>query len=132
MAGTGQIDCTVTNRTGGAVVGATVTLVDAQTNITRTATTNDAGRYVFASVVPGFYNLTISKAGFRVARFSQQEIQVGSTRTVNATLEIGSTTETVEVTATSADLQTMNERQKGWRFRASPFVVDRNASFQSG
>jgi hypothetical protein len=108
MAGTGQIDGTVTDRSGGAVADATVTLVDSKTNIERTATTNDAGRYVFASVAPGVYNLTINKTGFRVAKFSDQQVLVGSTRTLNAMLELGSTTETVEVTATSADLQTMN------------------------
>ena len=108
MAGTGQIDGTVTDRSGGAVIGATVTLVDTQTNVARTETTNDAGRYIFASVAPGVYSLTINKTGFRVAKFSDQQIQVGSTRALNVTLEIGSTTETVEVTATNAELQTMN------------------------
>lgn len=108
MAGTGQIDGTVVDKSGGSVAGATVTLVDSSTNIERTAVTNDAGRYIFASVAPGIYNLTISKTGFRAAKFSDQQISVGSTRTLNATLEIGSGTETVEVTATSADLETMN------------------------
>jgi hypothetical protein len=108
MAGTGQIDGTVTDKSGGAIAEATVTLTDSQTNIARTATTNDAGRYVFASVAPGVYSLTINKTGFRVAKFSEQEIQVGSTKTLNVTMEIGSGTETIEVTATSADLQTMN------------------------
>jgi len=108
MAGTGQIDGTVTDKSGGAVVGATVTLTDSQTNVARTATTNDSGRYVFASVAPGTYSLTIDKTGFRVAKFNQQEINVGSTRTLNATLEIGAATETVEVIATNAELQTMN------------------------
>ena len=108
MAGTGQIDGTVVDRSGGAVAGAVVTLLDAQTNLERTATTNESGRYIFASVAPGVYNLTISKSGFRVAKFSQQEIQVGSTRTLNVTLEVGAATETVEVVATNAELETMN------------------------
>ena len=108
MAGTGQIDGTVTDKSGGAIAGATVTLTDSQTNIARTATSNDSGRYVFASVAPGVYSLTINKTGFRLAKFSEQEIQVGSTKTLNVTMEIGSGTETIEVTATSADLQTMN------------------------
>jgi hypothetical protein len=108
MAGTGQIDGTVTDKSGGAIAGATVTLTDTQTNIARTATTNDSGRYIFASVAPGVYSLTISKTGFRVAKFSEQDINVGSTRTLNVTLEIGAATETVEVTATNAELQTMN------------------------
>src|SRR5690242_8875923 len=108
MAGTGQIDGTVTDKSGGAVAGAEVTLIDAQTNVARTATTNDTGRYVFASVAPGIYTLRINKPGFRVAKFSDQQVQIGSTRTLNTTLELGATTETIEVTATSADLQTMN------------------------
>jgi len=106
--GPGQIDGTVTDKSGGAIAGATVTLTDSQTNIARTATSNDSGRYVFASVAPGVYSLTINKTGFRLAKFSEQEIQVGSTKTLNVTMEIGSGTETIEVTATSADLQTMN------------------------
>jgi Carboxypeptidase regulatory-like domain len=108
MAGTGQIDGTVTDKSGGAVAEATVTLVDLKTNIERTAVTNEAGRYVFASVAPGVYSVTINRSGFRAAKFSDQQVEVGSTRTLNVTLELGSTTETVEVTATSADLQTMN------------------------
>src|SRR5258708_13149195 len=107
MAGTGQIDGTVTDKSGGAIAGATVTLTDSQTNIARTATSNDSGRYVFASVAPGVYSLTINKTGFRVAKFSEQEIQVGSTKTLNVTMKIGSGTETIEGTATSPDLQPM-------------------------
>ena len=108
MAGTGQIDGTVTDKSGAAIAGASVTLTDSKTNISRTAMTNDSGRYIFASVAPGIYNININKSGFRVAKFSDQEIQVGTTRTLDVALEIGAATETVEVTATSADLQTMN------------------------
>src|SRR5258705_7659692 len=108
MAGTGQIDGTVTDKSGGAIAGATATLMDSQTNIARTATTNDSGRYAFSNVAPGIYSLTISKTGFRVAKLNDQEILVGSTRTLNVTLEIGSATETVEVTATNTELQTQN------------------------
>ena len=49
IAGTGQIEGMVTDRSGGAVVGATVTLVDSQTNIARTATTHDANASVGVS-----------------------------------------------------------------------------------
>src|SRR2546430_10752319 len=41
MAGSGQIEGTVTDKSGGAIAGATVTLLDSKTNIARTATTND-------------------------------------------------------------------------------------------
>ena len=108
MAGTGQIEGTVTDRSGGAIVGATVTLVDSQTNIARTATTNDTGRYVFSNVAPGVYDLSINKTGFSLTKFNEQQITVGATRTLNVILQIGSATETVEVTATNAELQTQN------------------------
>jgi hypothetical protein len=89
-------------------VGATVTLVDPSTNDTRTTTTNDAGRFIFANVVPGTYNATINKAGFRVTKISGQVVTVGSALTLNVTMELGSVSQVVEVTATGAELQTLN------------------------
>ena len=60
--GTGIVVGTVTDPSGAAVPGATVTLTDTATNAARTAITNEAGRYNFSNVLPGNYNLTISKA----------------------------------------------------------------------
>jgi len=108
MAGTGQVVGTVTDPSGAAVAGATVTLTDAATNTSRAAATNEAGRYAFSNVAPGMYNLTISKTGFRAAKFSDQEINVGSTKNLDVKLEIGAATEVVEVKATNTELQTMN------------------------
>jgi len=106
--GTGIVVGTVTDPSGAAVPGATVTLTDAATNSERTATTNDAGRYDFPSVPPGKYDLTISKAGFRVGKFVNQTVAVGESRTLDARLEMGAATQTVEVTAANTDLQTLN------------------------
>jgi hypothetical protein len=108
MAGTGHIDGNVTDQTGAAVAGATVTLTDAATNTARTAMTNEAGRYDFSNIPPGTYSVTISKAGFRLIKFSEQVVNVGTTKTLNIILQIGSSTETVEVVASNADMQTMN------------------------
>ena len=108
-ANTGTVAGTVTDPSGGAVVGATVTLTDTSTNIPRTDTTNEAGRYFFASVVPGNYNLSVSKTGFRVSKLSGQTVVVGAALTLNIVMELGSVAETVEVTVTAgAELQTMN------------------------
>ena len=71
-------------------------------------TTNDTGRYIFANIPPGLYDVTVSKAGFRVTKFPKQEVTVGATLTLNTKLEIGSNVETVEVYATGATLETMN------------------------
>src|SRR6266567_4518871 len=104
----GTIAGTVTDASNAAVADATVTLTDTATNASRTTATNEVGRYVFANVTPGNYTLTISKTGFRVAKFTNQIVNVGSLLTLNAVLEVGATTETIEVTATNAELQTMN------------------------
>src|ERR1700683_5814112 len=72
MAGTGHIDGVVTDPSGAAVPAATATLTDTTTHASRTATTNDAGRYVFSDVVPGTYDLAITKDGFSVIKFSNQ------------------------------------------------------------
>ncbi len=105
---TGTVQGTVTDPAGAAVADATVTLTDTSTSTTRTAPTNDTGRYIFANVPPGLYDVSVSKAGFRVTKFPKQEVTVGATLTLNTRLEIGSNVETVEVYATDATLETMN------------------------
>src|ERR1700674_4289327 len=77
-ASTGTIAGTVTDPTGAAVVGATVTLIEPSTAGSRTTTTNEAGRFIFANVSPGTYNVTINNTGFRVTRFSDQVVNIGS------------------------------------------------------
>ncbi len=108
-ASTGTVAGTVTDPSGGAIVGATVTLTDTATNIARTDATNDNGRYFFANVVPSKYTVSVNKTGFRVSKLVDQVVSVGASLTLNLTLEVGSVAETVEVTATNgAELQTLN------------------------
>jgi Carboxypeptidase regulatory-like domain len=107
-ASTGTVAGTVTDPTGAAVVGAVVTMNDPSTNDTRKTATNESGRYIFANVSPGTYNVTINKTGFRVTKFSSQVVNVGSALTLNATMELGSVSQIVEVTANGAELQVLN------------------------
>jgi len=107
-ASTGTVAGTVIDPSGAAVAGAAVTLVDPSTNDSRKTTTNETGRYLFANVPPGTYNMTINKTGFRVAKFTGQMVTVGSAITLNATMELGSVSQIVEVTANGAELQTLN------------------------
>jgi hypothetical protein len=108
-ASTGTVAGTITDPSGGAVVGATVTLTDTATNISRSAATNESGRYFFANVVPGIVNVSVSKTGFRVSKLVNQEVTVGANLTLNVVMELGSVAETVEVTVTTgAELQTLN------------------------
>ncbi len=107
-ANAGSVAGLVTDSSGGTVLGATITLKDKATGVPRTTTSNDAGRYVFANVPPGAYEIAANKTGFRVAKVSQIEITVGTPLTINFSLEVGAMAQTVEVTVTGAELQTTN------------------------
>jgi hypothetical protein len=62
---TGSVTGVVTDPQGGTVAGADVTLTDTATNSPRTTTTNDSGRYHFANVHPGVYDVVITRSGFK-------------------------------------------------------------------
>jgi hypothetical protein len=95
---------TVTDPSGAHVVGANMTATNVATGVTLTATTNEAGIYVFPALPPGQYRVTAEHAGFRKATITDVELAVGSHITVNLGLELGQTTETVEVTATANEV----------------------------
>ncbi|HYL65141.1 MAG TPA: carboxypeptidase-like regulatory domain-containing protein [Candidatus Methylomirabilis sp.] len=108
MGSTGSVAGLVTDPSGGIVVGATITLTDKTTNASRTTVSNDAGRYFFSDVPPGSYEVSASQAGFSVAKVKDLTVNVGVALQVDFKLEIGQATQTVEVTATGSELQTMN------------------------
>ncbi len=107
-ASTGTVQGTVTDPSGAAVAGATITLTDKATSTTRAASTNENGRFILVDVPAGTYDFTVSKQGFRISRLTGQTVNVGSALTLNVALEVGSVSESVEVTATNAELQTLN------------------------
>jgi hypothetical protein len=99
----------VTDPTNAAVAGTVVNLTDVSTKQVLTTATNDAGRYIFVSVAPGDYSITFSKTGFSTRKIDKQHVEVGLALTLNAVLELGSTSTVVEVTTVAgAELQTMN------------------------
>jgi hypothetical protein len=109
VTGLGTVTGRVTDASGAIIAGATISLTDISTNITITATANSAGLYIFDSVAPGNYNVSVSNAGFRKSVVPNQPVEAGATLTLNFALEVGAVTETVQVTATSeAELQTLN------------------------
>src|SRR5438552_11521810 len=106
---TGSVTGVVTDAQGGTVAGADVTLTDLATRSPRTTTTNDAGRYHFASVPVGNYDITISKSGFKVHKAAAQKVSIATQLTLDVALEVGALTETVVVTAQAgSELQTAN------------------------
>ncbi|HUB77645.1 MAG TPA: carboxypeptidase-like regulatory domain-containing protein, partial [Bryobacteraceae bacterium] len=99
----------MTDASGAAVPGAAIKLVDTATGAAFVSVSNDAGRYNFPTVPPGKYDITFSKEGFSTYDIKAQDVKIGIVLTLNASLKVGSTSTTVEVSATvGAELQTMN------------------------
>src|SRR5262249_40511153 len=64
----GEITGLVTDSSGAAVSGASVTVTNKATVATRQITTNSEGLYSFPSLLPGVYELKVEQAGFKTAR----------------------------------------------------------------
>ena len=95
----------VRDATGGAIVGANVTVTNTGTNAVRSAPSNDAGLYSFPGLVPGPYTVRVEMAGFRPSA-KAIELQVQQQARVDFTLDVGQVTESVEVSAQSTALNT--------------------------
>ena len=89
---------TVTDQSGGVVAGATVVLANAESKTERTSTTGEQGEYQFLLLSPGTYKLTVTATGF--SRYEQTGLQllVNTPATVNVSLKLGQTTQSVTVT----------------------------------
>jgi hypothetical protein len=101
---TGIIQGSVTDKTGAAVQGATITITKTATSEQRTTKTDSAGRYNIPFVEPGTYNVSVSAPTFRTAQQENILVQVTETRAVNFVLEVGTVTQSVEVSATTQAL----------------------------
>jgi hypothetical protein len=89
----------VTDAQGAVIQGATVTLRDKATNQERLTTTNHEGRYVFANIDPGLYDLTVVTSSFKKATITDIKAEVSKPVTQDIKLEAGGVTEEVTVSA---------------------------------
>jgi hypothetical protein len=102
----GTIVGTVTDSSGAAVAGAKVTITETNTQITHGAITNDSGTYGFPDLPPGTYEVTVQMAGFKREAKSGIVLQANSSPRADLRLEPGDVTQTIEVQANAALLQT--------------------------
>src|SRR5689334_17097368 len=96
--GNAQLNGTITDPSGGAIVGASITLTHTGTGTTYNAKSNDRGFYAVANVPPGGYDLTASYTGFANYKQTGIALSVGQTATINIGLRVASVGETVVVT----------------------------------
>lgn len=102
--GTSTIRGTVTDPQGRVVSNANVTLTNSGTNATRTTTTTEAGGYVFDLITPGDYKIDVDSRGFKKQSVSAVHALIGKPVDIDIQLEVGTTSEVVEVTSTSQEV----------------------------
>jgi Carboxypeptidase regulatory-like domain/TonB dependent receptor len=104
----GRILGAVTDQTGGAVAGATVTVVDTQRNLTRTLTTDAAGEYNAPNLLPSTYTVRSAYQGFKTAERSGVTLEVNQDLRVDLVMQPGEQTEKVTVTGELPLVETTN------------------------
>jgi hypothetical protein len=99
----GVITGSVTDPTGAAVPRAHVTAMETGTGFERSITTDDTGHYTVPSLRPTEYSLTVEASGF--AKYVQRSVRLiaDQTATIDVQLKVGSTAETMTVSAIAAD-----------------------------
>ncbi len=102
----------VQDPSGAVVAGALVTITNTATNVAVTAKTADDGSYLVPFLVPGPYRVTAEMTGFKKALRDGIEVRVQDRLTVDLVLEVGATSETIEVTA-AAPLLEVNSATMG-------------------
>ena len=105
---TASISGTVRDESGAILPGVTVTATQTATGLTRTVVSDDAGGYTLQSLPVGPYRLEFTLAGFRTFVQTGITLQVNTNPTVNATLSLGELSETVQVEASAALIETRN------------------------
>jgi hypothetical protein len=113
---TSRVTGTVTDASAARIPGATVTLTNDATGVSFTTVTNETGSYVFEAVQVGRYTLAVELQGFKKFVSAGNPVNIGDPATINATLETGVVTESVEVRASTQVVQTSTSGNLGSTF----------------
>jgi hypothetical protein len=111
--GTAEIAGRVTDAQGALLPGVAIVVTNEETGLFREVTTSAEGTYLASQLVPGRYKVVAQLAGFRTGERSGLLLQVGTTLTINLTLEVGGVEETVTVTGESPLVDTTSARVGG-------------------
>jgi len=106
----GQISGVVTDSTGASVAGAQIRILNKATAAPVSLTSGTSGDYTAANLPPGEYRIEVTATGFK--KFLQDNITLSASATVriDAALQLGQVSETIEVTTAQAQVQTENAR----------------------
>src|ERR1700722_12077110 len=109
----GRILGGVADQSGGAMAGATVTVIDTQRNTTRTLTADDSGEYNAPNLLPSTYTVRAEAKGFKTAERSGILLEINKDLRVDLTLQPGEQTEKITVTEALPMVETTNAELGG-------------------
>src|SRR5712692_1529495 len=105
---TAELIGAIVDSSGGSIIGAKVTATNADTGVSREATSDSAGNYIFTLLPPGSYNLSVEAQGFRKHIQSGISLEVNQRARLDITMQVGQVTETVEVAAAAPLLESQS------------------------
>ncbi|HEY4357773.1 MAG TPA: carboxypeptidase-like regulatory domain-containing protein [Acidobacteriaceae bacterium] len=104
----GVVAGAITDSSGAAIKGAAVKATNEATHVTAETKSGSTGAYRFTDIPVGIYSVTVGAPGFETTGSNSVVVQLQTTTTLNFALSVGSTTQTVYVTAASAPLETQS------------------------
>ncbi|MCX6596586.1 MAG: carboxypeptidase regulatory-like domain-containing protein [Acidobacteria bacterium] len=101
-----SINGTITDPSGAAIANAKVTARNQNTTASREALTSGSGTFVIPSLPSGVYTLIVEVSGFKKFESKNNKIDANLPATIDAVMQVGTTTETIEVQGTVSAIQT--------------------------
>src|SRR5579859_1741988 len=102
----GSILGTVTDSQGGAVSGAKITVTSLTKGTVNESTSNESGNYSVTHLIPDTYKIHIEAAGFKTTEIPSVQVSADTGARVDATMQVGAVTQSVEVTSEVPQLKT--------------------------
>ena len=113
QATTASIHGTVTDPTGAVLSNATVTVANTSTGIASTQKTDSKGFYIFPNLhIGGPYTVTVDESGFQRFISTGIMLDLSSAREIDAKLQIGTSSQTVQVNSTAVQVETSDVQLK--------------------
>lgn len=101
----GTISRTVPDANGSVIPNAEITITNVETGIGRNAITNEVGIYITPNLLPERYDVKFAAAGFKTRVRTSIALNVGEEEVVDLAMQVGASTETVEVTTEAPEIQ---------------------------
>src|ERR1700687_2356183 len=107
------ISGTITDASGGVIVGAQVSVRNTATAIIRNTTADSAGFYTVPNLIPGPYEVKITAMGFTTSLQSNLTLAVGAQQSLNIPMKVGETSQTVQVTEAAPQIELTSSTLSG-------------------